>query len=177
MCKNKNIIYMLITKYKIITLVKIALSILVVIWFVGWRSISYDNNDINIGKKVIFTAPMIIVTDIPDSMAGEIVADKYGAMIWKKSYWEKIKSNFSKLNTRNVTCDEIFTVTNVIYKKIHGVLLKAFVGSGSKLYVLTSSNKNRMVISDHYYSEYILSVANKSHIPIIDNCKSYKRFK
>jgi len=82
---------MLITKYKIITLAKIAFSILVVIWFVGWRSISYDKNDINIGKKIIFTAPMIIVTDIPDSMAGKIVADDYGAMIWKKSYWKNIK--------------------------------------------------------------------------------------
>lgn len=143
-----------ITKKNRNTFVKISLIVMFSIWFVGWESIRYDNKDVEIGHDVVFTVPMVLVTGIPKSMTGKMIADKYGAMLWLKNSWENSKSNYPNVKTREITCNEVFNAVDVFYFDIHGFLKQAFKGSGAKFYVLSSSNNNKIIILGEIYEYY-----------------------
>ena len=123
------------------------------VWFWGWESIRFDTSDGEIGKKIIFVEPMIYTSGIPDNMAGEMIARKYGAVIWIKNSWKNFESYFPQVKSEEIRCGEVFTVNGVFYIEQHGLLSTAFRGD-LKFFVLSSANYKTSVISRGGYESY-----------------------
>src|SRR3972149_9581597 len=96
------------------------------VWFWGWESIRFDARDTEIGKKVIFTGTMLYLNNIPDNMAGDFIAKKYGAMIQNAQSWANFESFFPDVLIQSINCDDVFSVEGVFYIEQHGFLSTAF---------------------------------------------------
>lgn len=147
-------------KKNIRTVVVLLLFGMFAVWFWGWESIRFDGGDKEIGKKVIFLEPMIYTNEVPDNMAGEMVAEKYGAVIWNKNSWKNFESYFPQIKSEDINCSEIFTVVDVFYIERHGLLTRAFTSDHLKYYVLTSANYKTSVMSGRGYELYSKDISS-----------------
>ena len=141
------------------------------VWFWGWESIRFDARDTEIGKKVIFTGTMLYLNNIPDNMAGDFIAKKYGAMIQNAQSWANFESFFPDVLIQSINCDDVFSVEGVFYIEQHGFLSTAFRGD-LKLFVLSSANYKTSVISRGDYESYskdIDSIVNNNDCFTTDN--------
>ena len=148
-----------INRLIVIKVAALIIAGLFIVWFVGWKSIRFDKNDKEIGRKVVFTVPMVIIYDIPANIAGEYIAGTYKDMLTAEESWENISPFFPNIVTFKVECDQVFNVDKVFYGERHGLLKKTWAPD-LKYYVLSSFKYNSLVIPGGDYEEYSSDVAN-----------------
>lgn len=142
-----------LNKSALIKLVILLLIGLFLFWFVGWKSIRYDKDDEEIGRKVVFTAPMVIVKLGPGDMAESFLTEKLNVQLWEQVSWKNISSSYPNAMVNKMKCQESFYVKEVFYVERHGLVAKAF-GIDLKHYVLSSSKDEDLVILRGDYDEY-----------------------
>ena len=140
----------------------VALICLLIFWFIGWESIRYDQSDKEIGKNIIFTTPMVMGIDIPNTMAGDYIAEEYGTIINTKDSWENFEYWFPDVHFEEINCNDVFSVKNVFHREKHGFLSSAF-SSDIKFYVLYSPKYSHTVVSRGDYENYSNYSDNTQH--------------
>ena len=131
-------------------------------WVIGWETVNYDKNDAEVGSKIMFTAQMLKITNIPDKFAGKYIKNKYGAVLQSEKSWRNFEHAFPDVSTEKIDCDEIFQVVDALYIIRHGLLLSAFTNSSLKYYVLTSEKHKKTVIWRGEYDSYAKNIKNIS---------------
>ena len=124
-----------------------------IFWFIGWESNRYDENDKEIGNRVVFTTPMLLILDLPDDYAGEFIAENYGTFLTTKASWQNFEAWFPQIHVEEVSCKEVFVIENALYREKHGFLESAF-SSDIKFYVLSSKNIKSTIIRHGNYEYY-----------------------
>ena len=153
---------MKLNKGVIITLCILAFLGLFLFWFIGWESIRYDRNDIEIGKRVVFTEPMVHLTAIPDDMAGEYIAKKYGAILQTAERWGNLRSRFPKVHIQKEYCNKVYVVEEAFYVEQHGFLARAFTHD-IQFYVMSLPNNKYAVIRSGLYEAHTINAGSTNN--------------
>jgi hypothetical protein len=150
---------MKIKKSTVVFLIVIAILGIFAFWFIGWESIRYDRMDKAIGSKIIFTVPMLYVSNIPNTVAGEFVASKYGAVISDADSWKDSAEWFPHVKSHTIDNADVFLVEEVFYIERYGFLKRVF-SQDLKLYVLSSPNYKSAAILGETYEANSISTAS-----------------
>lgn len=134
--------------------ITLILVLLVGVYIRGWTSLEYDKSNKEVRKTVVFTRQMVWVSSLPEDMVGRAIARKYGSMLREKTGWLVSKAWFPDVETEDIPCDMVFTVTEAFYDVPHGILESIFSDRRFMYYVLKSEKYNKVIVTESAYEAY-----------------------
>lgn len=129
------------------------LLVLALLFVRGWTWAKYDAHDPNIGKEFILVGPMVYLSNLPKSYAGNEIANEYRSLINTKFRWDEAKSQFPSVGEESISCADKFTIVDVLYLIPIG-LIEMSTNNTLKYFVVESEKHPGTVIKDSDYEQY-----------------------
>ena len=142
-------------RWQIAYLLLVLLLILAVTFLYGSDRTVYNKNDAEIGKNIIFSAPMLSISNLSEKVVKSYIANNYDALLVPKDEWEGVKSFYEGVLDVKIPCNEVFKVVSAFSIVPTGVLRRTFSSGIMKYYELKSvENNKKFVILEGHYEKY-----------------------
>ena len=109
------------------TKIFITLSIIIafLVLFSTWEYTTNIYENMDIGRQVSFTEPMVVYTFIPESLAGKVIASKFNAVIESQNN-DLYRSYLKYSKVINMDVNTVYLVSEVIEIKVLGLFHRSF---------------------------------------------------